>query len=443
MAGTAARFLEMARDLSRRHEVILASPAVVPGLDLGGAGAASLEDPGLADVADRSDAVLAQGYILRKLSWLGRCETPLVVDLYDPAPLENLELLRTEENEQRRQEQHETCLGFFIEQLLFGDFFLACHDRARDFWLGMLVALGRVTPDVHRQDPALRNLIDLLPTGVPQEPPRNDHGAAPQGHPAFNEGSRVLLWGGGIWDWLDAETPIRVVARLGEERPEVQLLFLGTDHPNPDVPSMSAAARARDLARDLGVLDRSVHFSAWTAYEDRQAFLTRSDLGLSLAGDHLEARFAWRSRLVDYLQCRLPAIVTDNDGLGEMMVAEGAALGVPPGDEAALRKAVLSMLDDESRISEMKQQSSKLAEKLSWRKVLEPLERFISAPRITRPRDQPMRYVDYLKDFLPHSRFHSKTLSRVRRVLDEEGPGGLVDRLVSRIGTRDRDGAPD
>ena len=46
---------------------------------------------------------------------------------------------------------------------------------------------------------------------------------------------RLLLWGGGIWNWFDPLTVIRAVGRLAEVRDDVAALFLGMKHPSQAV----------------------------------------------------------------------------------------------------------------------------------------------------------------------------------------------------------------
>ncbi|MBI3893728.1 MAG: glycosyltransferase family 4 protein [Candidatus Wallbacteria bacterium] len=432
LAGTAMRYLEMTRVLSRTHSVTLAVPAPPAGawLDLGGAQLLALDGPGLRRQAAGADAVLVQGYTLRKLSWLAKSDVPLVVDLYDPAPLANLEIASRLPGGRARLDSHEECLGFTLEQLLHGDFFLAAHERARDFWLGMLTALGRVDPDSAASDGQLLRLLGVVPTGVPdREPPP---ASVPPSHPAYAGGRRPFVWSGGIWDWMDAETLLRAFARVAEKTPSAALLFLGTRHPNPDVPPQGAPARAEALARELGLLDRNVFFGDWVAYDERHRWLAHALAGVSLHGDHLETRFAWRTRLLDHLWLGLPSLVSRGDTLGERMERGGAALGANPGDAAAVEAGLNLLLEDAALREGQAAAARRLAAELRWPRVIGPLESFLKAPYTTRRRDQRLRYVDYLKEFLPHSPLHSAGLARMRRIYAREGGGGVVRRAFRR-----------
>jgi hypothetical protein len=79
----------------------------------------------------------------------------------------------------RREAAQANALRALHDQLRVGDFFLCASERQRDYWLGWLEALGRVNPRTHGADPDLRGLIDVVPFGVPSEPPRGSRGPGP------------------------------------------------------------------------------------------------------------------------------------------------------------------------------------------------------------------------------------------------------------------------
>jgi hypothetical protein len=51
----------------------------------------------------------------------------------------------------------------------------------------------------------------------------------------------VLIWGGGVWGWLDPVTPMRAVERL----PGVHLVLLGLDRPGLAASGQAAAPERR------------------------------------------------------------------------------------------------------------------------------------------------------------------------------------------------------
>src|SRR5436190_1114961 len=171
MAGPAIRRLELARVLAGAgHDVTLAAEgatgyppdepfAIVP-----------FDRRALRGLAGSHDAILLQGWVLERHPALARAGPPLIVDLYDPFPLELLMLLEEGTASVRAQAQS-NAMRALGDQLDAGDFFLCASERQRDYWLGWLEARGRVNPSTHDVDPTLRSLIDVVPFGVPSRAP--------------------------------------------------------------------------------------------------------------------------------------------------------------------------------------------------------------------------------------------------------------------------------
>ena len=70
--------------------------------------------------------------------------------------------------------------------------------------------------------------------------------------PGIGPDDKVVLWGGGVYNWFDPLTLMRAVDRLAQRTPDVRLFFLGMRHPNPEVAEMRSRSRdpcARRRAR--------------------------------------------------------------------------------------------------------------------------------------------------------------------------------------------------
>src|SRR5262249_54798831 len=163
-------------------------------------------------------------------------------------------------------------------QLLRGDFFVCASEKQRDFWLGHLAALGRINRATYDADPTMRRLIDVAPFGIPEVPPPAGRPTIRGTMPGIGINDRVILWGGGVYNWFDPCSLVRAVDRVRRQHPNVRLVFMGGTHPNPEVPSMRVAAQATSLADDLGLTDRHVFFNAgWVPYDERHRFLLAAD----------------------------------------------------------------------------------------------------------------------------------------------------------------------
>jgi GT2 family glycosyltransferase/glycosyltransferase involved in cell wall biosynthesis len=382
MAGPGIRSWEMARVLSKRQPVTLAVPNDDPlageGFDVVGYG--STLGRGLRKLAADHDVLVVQGFVLHLFPFLTEMGKTIVVDLYDPFTLENLHVYSHDPIDERLN-THEAHLGVLNAQIQAGDFFLCASEKQRDYWLGMLAANNRINPPQYDADPTLRGLIDIVPFGIGSEAPIRTGAAVKGVIPGIDEGDRVILWGGGIWEWFDPLTLIRAVARIRETRPEVKLFFMGTRHPNPMVPEMAMTARALELARELDQEGIGVFFNEWVPYEERQNYLLEADVGASLHFDHLETRFSFRTRVLDYIWAGLPIVCTGGDAIGDLVESQGLGRVVDYGDEDGLVEALLAILDHPGGSAGYAARFAAVAADLGWERVLEPLIRFCAEPR--------------------------------------------------------------
>ena len=309
--------------------------------------------------------------------WLADTDLPVVVDAYDPFHLEQLEQARGL-GEARRRAVVRDAVRSLNRQLARADLVLAASDRQRDLWLGHLAALGRVNPVTYDDDPGLHRLLAVVPFGVPPGRPRP--AASPP--PGLAPDDRLLLWGGGLYDWFDPVTLVQAVAQLVRAHPRLRLLFLGTGHPGAGSVGGATEAAARRVAEELGVAGREVLFAAgWVPYDERAAWLAAAEIGVTTHFPHLETEFSFRTRVLDYLWAGLPVVTTAGDVMAELVTAEGLGAVVPPRDPAALAAALDDLLTDPARRAAAAAASARVAERYRWPRVAAPLLDFCRAPR--------------------------------------------------------------
>jgi glycosyltransferase involved in cell wall biosynthesis len=197
----------------------------------------------------------------------------------------------------------------------------------------------------------------------------------------IREQDKVLLWGGGIWNWLDPLTPIRAVHALSQERDDVKLFFLGVEHPNRAVRQLAMAARAVELAKELGVYDRFVFFNfGWVPYGERANYLLESDVGISSHPATVEARFSFRTRLLDYFWAGLPTVTTRGDVLSELVEEENLGRAVGVGSVEDWTRAIEVLLDDHDENARIRRNLERVRERFTWPRVIEPLVRLAGLP---------------------------------------------------------------
>jgi glycosyltransferase involved in cell wall biosynthesis len=334
----------------------------------------------LDDLVSWADIVVFQGFIMYENPGLGASRKVIVADIYDPFHLEQLEQTRGSLERDRRKMVH-SATEVLNQQLARGDFFTCASSKQRDFWLGQLAAMGRINPLTYDADESLGELIAIVPFGVNDTPPIKTRDVLKGVVPGIGPDDKVILWGGGIYNWFDPLTLLRAVDKLRGRLPNVRVYFLGLKHPNPHVPEMRMAVQTRRLADELGLVDTHAFFNeGWVEYGDRQNYLLEADLGVSTHLDHVETEFSFRTRILDYLWAGLPVVATGGDSLAQLIEAHGAGIGVPPGDVDALEQALFELLSDDERAAECGRQSFALAEQFRWSTALEPLVEFCRDP---------------------------------------------------------------
>ena len=397
MAGPGIRSWEFAHYLCGEFQVTLAAPRYVtsedPGPDWDPSCTAEEpvpfeiiyfdpRDPSpLRRATAETDVVIVGGYLLHAYPFLLSLDCSLVVDTYIPYPLEAIELQSQYPITDQVSANANAVLALNL-QFLAGDYFICASERQRDLWLGILLAQGRINPENYFRDRSLRQLIDIVPFGLPEEPPHHTRPVLRGIHPSVGKDNRVILWGGGIWQWLDPLTLIRAVHVISSHMPDVRLFFPGARHPDTDiVPDMAMRRAALQLSDDLNLTGETVIFGDWLPYSDRQNYLLEADLGVSLHFDIAETRFAYRTRLLDYIWAGLPIIATQGDCLSEVVQQQDLGRVVHAEDVDGLVAVLMELLADHELRERLRPNFQVVAAQFTWPRVLEPLARICRNPQ--------------------------------------------------------------
>ena len=119
---------------------------------------------------------------------------------------------------------------------------------------------------------------------------------------------------------------------------------------------------------------------SWVPYAERHRYLLESDVGVSLHRSGVESEFAFRTRVLDYLWCGVPMVVTAGDELAARVEREDLGRVVRPDDPAAVAEAIAALLDAPDTAA----RATRIAaarDELRWSRVVEPLRAFCLAPR--------------------------------------------------------------
>lgn len=443
MAGPGIRAWEMAKALAARFSVELAAPESETVREdaafFAGApfeiSAYSVERPEpLLARARAAKIVIVQGYVLSKFPELAQSDRPMVADIYDPFVLENLFIHQKKIGSLRdREAVHYHDLGVFNGLLRRGDHFLVASDRQKDLVTGCLLALGRIGPADLDAGAGLEQLLSVVPFGIEEEagafgPPGSVDSAGPSAEfralfPQIADGDILLLWGGVLSSWYDPETMLRALAAARRTDPRIKMLFLSTGHPNPVVPAMDAVPAAKKLSAELGLPDGAVIFNdGWIPYARRGAVFGRADIGVSIHKTHFETRYAFRTRMLDYLKHGLPIIGTGGDVFAELVETHRLGRVVGSGDAEGLARAIVELAGDAGERAEIRARAAGIRERFLWKNTVAPLAGWCGKV--------------LAGDFLPPRRPAREDVIRFCAGPENPEPSGPLARWTRRLGRR-------
>lgn len=373
IAGTAIRSLEMARALSTTCDVTVAAPNIDAGLEFPFRLLDSTEGQ-LQAIASASSLIIVQGDALIRYPFLKKVEGVLVADLYCPIPLEYHQM--TDDVEQDFRLMMGARVAYSVaQQAAYADYFLCASERQRDFWLGALAVAGRINAlrwprALHAK---LDELISVVPIGLPDDEPLSTRHAL-RSRFGIPEDAFVAIWGGGIYQWFDPLTIILAIGRLAEQGVLVHLVFMGINHPNPNIAQHERCLQAIALADRLGLTGHLVHFNHdWVEYGERQDYLLDADVGVSAHFDNLETRFSFRTRMLDYLWCGLPIISTRDDVFADEIQSEHLGAVVDYEDVNGWVEVLGRMKREKDFLMECRCRVRAIAQRYRWSVVMKPV----------------------------------------------------------------------
>ena len=264
-----------------------------------------------------SDAIVLQGPVSDWYPEILASDVPIAVDLYDPMNLEALE--------SRNADQ----LVPYTTQLLRaqvarGDFFFCASERQRDYWIGMLAGAGRVTSAAYRADPDLRQLVDVVPFGIPDEPPRRTRAGRARRRRRHRRRRSAL----------HLERRALGLVRAGALHPRDR--HRTRDRCRTSAPTSWACAihaprssRARRAApshspTSSGCATRTSSSTTGRRTTTRQNVYLDATAAVSFHRAHLETRFSFRTRILDCIWASLPIVCSSGDVLADLVRNERA-----------------------------------------------------------------------------------------------------------------------
>lgn len=383
MSGPGIRYFNFASELSKNFDVVLFTPNKVCDLDLSKEKFRIItgDKNELKICAYASDSIVVQGIAFRLYPFLKKIKKPIVVDIYDPITLENLELRKFLPMKDRIM-YHETDIDLILEQLSLGDFFMCASEKQKDYWIGMISAVNRVNPVTYNDNVEMKKLIDVVPFGFNNEEPVKTKKVLKGVWPNINEQDKVLIWGGGIWNWFDPLTLIEAMRIVYNKRKDIKLFFMGIGHPSLNVDT-NVADECIERSKNYDLYNKNVFFNEWVDYNERQNYLLESDIGISTYLNNLETRYSFRTRILDYLWCELPMILTKGDFMADLVENNELGFCHDAADPSELADKIIELIEDKEVYERAKLNIQKVKEKYRWENVIKPLVNFCENPYIS------------------------------------------------------------
>lgn len=369
-AGPALRAAGLARGLaSHGLEVVLVAPDDSRAPE--GCGLRSLDD--LGGLVEKGATVVISGFLLDRHPVLAAARH-VVVDAAGPFLLENLVVHQTAMPERRRRVLRDES-AVLARLLASADIVLCAHDRQRDLTLGMMLASGALRPDLIDADPELAQFFLTVPFGPTS-------GVEPVER-ATSPGRLHLVWPGGLWDWLDPVCLVEAIAQARGDGANVTAELWGARSPDPLVPASRAATLVQGRALALGA-EAAIEVVEWVPYDARRARLARADAAITLDPGGIEARYAFRTRLVDALAAGLPIIATTGERVADEAASRGAGFTVPPRKPKALAHLLVELADDPARLTSARAQAPAVAADWAYETTVGRLADWCRNPRRAR-----------------------------------------------------------
>lgn len=181
----------------------------------------------------------------------------------------------------------------------------------------------------------------------------------------------LVVWGGGVWEWLDPRTAVEAIVKLNREGFRCRLLFLGRSRPNPH-----AVDRRREDRFDRLLQLGGPYVSAnaeWVPYAERLSWLRSGKIAMMLHRPTAEARYSIRTRLFDALAAGVPVVATKEGFAAELVEQEHLGIVVPPSDVGAVARAVRRLLTDDAFYTQCVQNLERIRPRFAWEVVTRPL----------------------------------------------------------------------
>lgn len=377
MAGPAIRYFNIYEQLKNKYQCKLLSPGYEN--DKEDVNIQKLTMINFIKTLKESEVIISQPSRFKYLLLSRLMNKKIVIDLYDPMDIENLEMYKNINSFKVKMKLKYTHLRLKFS-LSIGDYFLCANKIQRDYWIGYLSGLKRINKKNYEIDDKLNNLIGYMPYGISESIPKNRTNVIKGVVNGIKETDTVLIWAGGIWNWFDTENLVKAMGKIHSENDKVKLLFLGVPKDYLKNEKYKKVRETINLSDKLGLTNKAIFFNMeWVDYDKRHNYLLEADIGISTHYDHMETRYSFRTRILDYLWTDLPFITSDKDYFAEMCKENNLGCVAECDNYEDIYEKIKIMLDEDYR-NICSKNISKVKSDLLWKNCVKDLEGYCQNP---------------------------------------------------------------
>jgi len=187
----------------------------------------------------------------------------------------------------------------------------------------------------------------------------------------------VVVWGGGVWEWLDPATAVEAVLRVNASGTRCKLLFLGRRRPT----TPRLIDRRREDRFDALLQRGGPHVAAnegWVPYRERLSWLRAGKVAIMLHRSTAEAEYSVRTRVFDAIAAGIPVVASEGGFAAGLVEREGLGVVVPPEDVDAVEKAIIRLLRDDEFHARCVSNLERVRPRYTWDVVTRPLIQAVS-----------------------------------------------------------------
>ncbi len=250
-----------------------------------------------------------------------------------------------------------------------GDILLCANEQQLSFYYGVLFSSGSINPINYKSF----NRLIVAPYGICA------HGSSKVSRPMnkLRELSPTnplkILWFGGVYPWFNIEDLIRACLIVNDNYMPCHLTIAGALNPFNNHPLFtSKAEHIMNLCQQSKYCD-IVELVEWIPYSQRLTLYENSDFVVALNQDGIENIFAWRTRIVDYLEHNLVFATNGGDPLSDRLIETGLGFKIDTNtietlahDLAKVGRTVTSLIADEFINSD---KLSEIRNELLWQNI--------------------------------------------------------------------------